>query len=109
MEKRQTIRAAGKRKPPVAGDTLYLFTGMRGAGCTRLATVVCLSVEQIRVNAREKTVSMVRQGQVPFWHEIEREEVEAIALADGFHNVDDFFEFFAKQYGNGINGVLIKW
>lgn len=106
-EKRQTIRARGKRRPPRAGEPLQLFTGMRTAYCKKLADVTCMSVDQITISPNSKTVTMPDGRQ--FWSSLFPDEIEALAKADGFNSAEEFFEFFAKNHGQTFSGYLIKW
>jgi hypothetical protein len=46
--KRQTIRAAGKRRHARAGDTLQLYLGMRTPRCRLLATASCADIRPRR-------------------------------------------------------------
>lgn len=104
--KRQTIRQRGKRKPPKAGDIAHCFTGLRTQQVSRLGKFPIESVEQIGISASGRTVSMPRDGR---WHELDEAELQALAQADGFASVDDFFAFFQSEHGLTFSGYLIKW
>lgn len=110
-EKRQTIRARGKRRPPRVGETLFLYTGMRTSACRRLLTTACTDVEPIQIDTRRREVSMPRPfGAGQAWTRLDDDEVERLARDDGFANADAFFAWFADKHGrNGFTGDLIRW
>lgn len=108
---RQTIRPRRKR-PTVAGDTLMLFHGQRTKSCRRLRTERCKSVEPIefikmvRLDGVCSRYAVAVSGRI-----LPEEECEALAKADGFKTVDQFFGFFLKSYGipNCRPLEVIKW
>lgn len=58
-EKRQTIRARRQDgRDPVAGQTLYLYTGIRTKGCRKLGEVTCKETQQITI---EENGAILRQ------------------------------------------------
>lgn len=100
-DKCQTIRAERKDgRRPHAGETLYLYTGMRTKACRKLHEAACRSVEEIKIFRKMVVVSGSR---------LKPEEVASLAKADGFENVEKFFEFFSKEHGLPFRGLLIKW
>lgn len=110
LEKRQTIRARGKRRAPRVGEPLMLYTGMRQVGCHKLLDAVCTSVEPISISMKSRTVQMPRaMGGQPAWVPLLEEEIEALATADGFASVDAFFAWFAENHGDTFSGYVIKW
>lgn len=110
LEKRQTIRARGKRRPPCVDDPLMLYTGMRTQNCRKLADVVCTSVEPISISIRSRTVQMlVLRGRVPMWATLLDHEIEVLAKADGFDSAESFFAWFAETHGDTFSGYVIKW
>jgi hypothetical protein len=110
MEKRQTIRARGKRRPPRVGDPLMLYTGMRQAGCRKLLDAMCTDVVPISISIKSRAVQMARLiGAEPAWCSLFDDEIEELAKADGFASADAFFAFFAAQYGDTFSGYVIKW
>lgn len=111
-EKRQTIRAMGKRKHAACGERVQLYTGMRTKSCRKLVSPdpVCTSVQRvniIKVSICSKIADaylMYLDGKQVFIHEIAE-----IAHADGFEDIVAFFNFFQDTHGMPFNGVLIKW
>jgi hypothetical protein len=110
LEKRQTIRARGKRRPPRVGEPLMLYTGMRQVGCRKLLDAVCTSVDPISMSIKSRTVTMpcAMSGQAA-WVPLLEEEIEALATADGFASVDAFFAWFAENHGDTFSGYVIQW
>lgn len=110
LEKRQTIRARGKRRPPRVGEPLMLYTGMRQVGCHKLLDAVCTAVEMVSISIKSRTVQMpcAMSGQSA-WVPLLEEEIEALAAADGFASVDAFFAWFAENHGDTFSGFVIKW
>jgi hypothetical protein len=108
--KRQTIRKEGKRRWKI-GDTLYLYTGMRTKNCRLLGTAVALEVRMIFIDTGRKCIALEYrddQGRrcIDF---VSDDEALALARADGFATLDDFFAFFAKTHGTLMRGYLINW
>jgi hypothetical protein len=122
-EKRQTIRALRKDgRDPKKGDILYLYTGMRTKSCQRIdldfeyegvvidslypimGAIRCKSSEPILICG----IGNIYVGK-PFVDHLKASESHAIAIADGFNNIDDFNNFFRKNYGLPFEGRLIKW
>lgn len=109
-EKRQTIRQRGKRNPPKIGDRLTLYTGMRSAQCVKIKDVTCTRVEPITIEPERRAVRMARgYGDHKAWIDLDSEEIAALAMADGFTDVDAFFAFFLNHYGRTMSGYLIGW
>lgn len=111
-QKRQTIRARGKRRPPEVGEALQLYTGMRTMLCKKLVRPdpVCTSVEPITISTGLKQVRMIQAyGVNQAWLDLDLKEIEALATADGFNSVDEFFGFFEEAHGPTFSGYLIKW
>lgn len=107
-EKRQTIRANGKRKPPRVGDPLMLYTGMRQCGCRKLLDVVCSGVTPISISARSKTISMANTL-LSRWQILSAEEAEQLAIKDGFSSADELFRWVSANHGDTLSGNLIEW
>ena len=97
--KTQTIRKIRKR-PIRIGDTLQLYTGMRTKKCRKLRTAVAIDVKTIVID--QNTV-IVDGNQIDF------DELEKLAIADGFHSICEFKGFFNSRYGIPFVGQLIKW
>lgn len=118
-EKRQTIRKAGKRRPPREGEQLQLYTGMRTKSCRLLKLGVCTKVTPIKIRPGHHQVLVERDpgGQ---WHDygycyqVVNSRCDtclaALAFLDGFDSTADFFAFFAKQSDGGeFCGHLVQW
>jgi hypothetical protein len=111
-QKRQTIRAIGKRRHASPGEALQLYTGQRTKACRKLVTPdpICTethTVTMVRVIAPRRDANAYRlylDGELVFW-----DEVPAIAIADGFGNSTAFFNFFEDAHGMPFPGILIKW
>lgn len=104
--KAQTIRANGKRKPPKVGELAYCYTGLRTRDVCRLGAFTIARVTQISISANGRHVSVPRCST---WAQLNEEEIDQLAKADGFESADDFFAFIAKEYGGTLSGFLIEW
>lgn len=101
-EKLHTIRARRKDgRDPKAGQTLYLFTGMRTTSCRKLGESVCK--ETIPVTIEKDLYTIIGTKQLNAAEEL------SLAKADGFENLSDFYDFFDKTHGLPFYGFLIKW
>lgn len=105
-EKRQTIRARGKRPPPKPGQIAYLYTGLRTTCVCRLGEHPITSVTPISIGTANRSVSLAGEHA---WQQLDANELEQLARDDGFPSVDAFFEFFATAAGKTFSGYLIKW
>jgi hypothetical protein len=113
LEKRQTIRALGKRRHAQPGDDLQLYTGQRTKACKKLLDAICYEVIPIRMQKVDVHVDSsyvcpigcIRidvDGQI-----IEPMEVHELAKTDGFESPEKFLAFFADRLP--FEGVIIKW
>jgi len=103
-KKRQTIRAPRKDgRDPKAGQTLYLYTGMRTKDCRKLLNgeVKCKSVEKIEIVHPE---GVFVSGRL-----LCHEERQSMAEADGFEHSGQMAEWFKREYGLPFEGWLIRW
>jgi hypothetical protein len=100
--KRQTIRATRKR-PIRPGDTLYQYTGMRTKGCRKLREDICKETKPINMKISLDDLFRVIVGV----NELDHNEMEGLALADGFKNVGAFYEFFKNDLP--FAGDIIFW
>ncbi len=99
--KRCTIRKKRKDgRDPKAGQTLFLYTGMRSKSCRKLGEEVCISSEPIQIDGDNIVVA----GQ-----KLTPTEEHELAIADGFFYVTCFREFFWKPTGEQFEGFLITW
>ena len=110
-EKRQTIRARGKRPAPAPGQQLQLYTGMRTSSCRKLRDAVCSSVTPIDVQPRHSMVRLAKTqpGGGIALVELQPHEIEDLAKRDGFAGTDEFFAYFAETHKGGVSGYLIMW
>lgn len=107
--KTHTIRRR-RARPTKPGDMLMLYTGMRTKSCKLIAVTECVRIEPIRFyldkaevwiwSAEEPGDLYYEEGaEIGSFRLMNAEEVNALAHADGFEDVYDFFDFF-KQYKN---------
>lgn len=102
--KAHTIRA--DRKIPIkVGDNLYLYCGARQPGCFRILDepVPCTMVETIEFSLyRGPSVMTIVGG---LW--LEEDEVERLAVADGFPNFAEMMKFWEGRLP--FKGLIIHW
>lgn len=104
-KKRQTIRAP--RKYPIkAGETLYLYTGLRTKNTEKLVEVECKSVDEIYIS-RAGLATIKNDGEVVSLPYVEFQE--DFAKADGFDSWKDMRKWFSDTHGLPFTGILIKW
>jgi len=97
--KRMTIRK--KRKRPIKkGDDLHLYTGLRTKHTQFLGLGKCLKIQEVTMTE----LGMVIAGQSFAWNEL-----DALAIADGFNSAAKFKSFFQKQYGFPLDAEIIAW
>jgi hypothetical protein len=111
-QKRQTIRRAGRSKPPTVGEELQLYTGQRTKQCRLLGTGICIHVQPCVIKPEAKKVLF--SGEYSWdWREAQSNEIYYLAHADGFVSTKDFFNFFAESNReHGVDkfvGNIIKW
>lgn len=110
-KKAQTIRQAGKRKPPNPGNKLQLFTGMRSKTCRLLCTPICTSVREIKITPKFGEV-LVREVGSDYWMIFDSQvSLCKFAANDGFKSMSSFWEYFENAADeNGVfEGFLIEW
>jgi len=101
-EKRQTIRANGKRRHAQPGDKLQLYTGMRTKACRKLRDAVCHDVCPITIYP-DKVFTFKPQ-------EIHlREQLENLARSDGFSSWAEMRDWFDETHGLPFTGTMIRW
>lgn len=99
-QKRQTIRANGKRKHAQKGDKLQLYTGMRTKSCRKLRDAVCYDSCQILIEA----------DKVWTFHPQElHTDLDGFAKLDGFSSWKAMREWFEKNHGLPFRGTMIRW
>ncbi len=115
--KTQTIRAFRRDgNDPGAGDTLYLYTGMRTKACRRLGETVCERARRIYM-AMDRVAIMNEDGGGDLL--TDHDALCAFAAADGFRGIMRpwldmrcWFEQAHKSrgaYGLSFWGLLIEW
>jgi hypothetical protein len=108
-QKRQTIRALGKRRHAASGDALQLYTGQRTRNCQKLLDAVCTNATPIRMISHELNEQMtglsiyLRGSDVA----LDAASADALAKADGFESLAEFAEFFEDRLP--FEGVMIQW
>lgn len=119
-EKPHTIRRKRKRAT-VEGDQLSLYTGMRTKSCVLIASVPCTKIEPIRfyLDRSEMCIWSPEQPGDLYYSEVEEigsfrlmtaDEVNALAHADGFEDVYDFFDFFKRYKSDYLDDFeIIHW
>jgi hypothetical protein len=104
-EKRQTIRRAGKRRPPEVGEMLHLFGGI---GSRLLLKAECIYVTRITIGTRDKSISMA-SASCTAYEDLLPAEMEEFARADGFQSADELFIWIDSNYGQTFTGYVINW
>ena len=98
-EKRQTIRANGKRRHAKPGDKLQLYTGMRTKACRKLRDAVCHDACPILID-HDRVVTFRPQ---------EFLDPEEVALRDGFASWSEMRDWFDATHGLPFRGTMIRW
>ena len=117
-KKTQTIRK--RRNPPIeTGQHLTLWTGMRTKQCDPLGDATCTNVEPIKIIPERKEI-WCWDTESEFWSNgeitgnfylLSPVVADVFAKADGFDNLQDFFDFF-KNYPEDVlhfELVVISW
>lgn len=110
-KKRMTIRKKGKRKPPVVGEKIKLYTGMRTKSCRLLAEPVCVDVAEIKIRTKFDEVLIRIGGDEYFCLFDSHKALTHIAQRDGFETKEQFFNYFAEiadEHGD-FYGHMIEW
>jgi len=103
-----TIRAHGKRRHAMPGETLQLYTGMRTTSCRLIAESQCQAADPIRITFSKSghhdkvTVNgVVRAGFA----------LDAFAMGDGFVGWIGLREFWRENHPgvDRFEGVWIRW
>ena len=94
-QKTSTIRLFLKTAPPVKGDRLKLFTGMRTKKCRKLKEVICQACYPISISG-EAIILGKRL--------LNRYERDSLALHDGFNDAAQLLAFFQTTYGFPMPG-----
>ena len=111
--KRQTIRAAGKRRHANPGDELQLYVGMRTKHCRLVARAPCTGVHKVELFFSKHGASeLFRIDGAP----ISLTAMASFARLDGFNDVDEMAAFWWKHHRDlaiggyiEFTGKLIQW
>jgi hypothetical protein len=95
-----TIRKFERTAPPVKGDTLKLFTGMRQPSCRKLKEVKCAKVHAIEIGK-----DYINLGGVFLAPRLQRR----LAVRDGFADLAEMRSFFREHYGLPFRGGWVSW
>ena len=106
-DKRQTIRALGKRRHAKPGEMLQLYTGQRTKHCRLLREDECREVLPVLMTPRKLESSILVAYVFVSDVRLSMSSICALSRADGFACVADFFDFFRDRMP--FEGVLIKW
>jgi hypothetical protein len=101
-EKRQTIRANGKRRHARPGDKLQLYTGMRTKACRKLRDAVCHDTCQVLIEHTQVFTFGPQEIHIG-------ENLEHLARADGFASWSEMRDWFEDAHGLPFNGTMIRW
>ncbi|ESA37841.1 hypothetical protein N836_35060 [Leptolyngbya sp. Heron Island J] len=98
--KQQTIRAPRKTRHAIAGEPIQLYTGMRTKACSKLIDPdpTCRAVLPISIDGRQVLIKSTP---------LIGEELEQLAIADGFSSFEELAEFFEDR--TPFQGFLIAW
>jgi hypothetical protein len=106
-EKRHTIRLA-RLNPDRPGSTLHLYTGLRTKAAKLLMRVPCVKVETITIKdgafGDENHAAISIDG-LP----LDRSEREALAVRDGFENLEQMIQFWRCSNRLPFEGHIIHW
>lgn len=103
--KPQTIRALGKRRHARKGDTVQIYTGQRTKHCQKLFEAECIKSQSVCMYIDSEGSFNVELNGIP----LELNEIEKLAVDDGFEEMDGLIRFFEAAHGFPFEGVLICW
>lgn len=75
---------------------IMMYTGLRTKNACKFAVAPCIKVEPIILYPFRSEVLVANEQMVYRW--MSDFEVSALAIADGFKSVEEFFAFFQKTY-----------
>lgn len=101
-EKYTTIRRRRKR-PTKAGDTIFLYVGLRTKSCRLVATAPCVKVTPVTIYPFEMLLKMYN-------YVLPIKKTVQIARVDGFSDLRTFFKFFERYKEPVLMGFeIIEW
>ena len=92
-----TIRSTKRCKP---GQTMFLFTGLRTKQSNRIGTKPCVGVVPVTLGLYHIYLDGLQ---------LSKDECIEFAKADGFKDLDVFFDFFEDHYGLPYSGFWHVW
>lgn len=101
--KKQTIRAKRKRQT-VAGETLYLYTGLRTKQCRKLKEVKCKRVGHFTIELNGGLIEIFIDHK-----RLSLIEKHNMAINDGFDSLTAFCTFFINTHTLPFEGDIIYW
>lgn len=105
LQKRQTVRAHGRRRHARPGDALQLYTGQRTRSCRKLLDATCTAVADVIIDRDENALPRIHiAGQ-----KLDALEAYAFAKADGFTSAEAMIQWFEQQHGLPFDGVCVQW
>jgi hypothetical protein len=115
--KRQTIRAAGRRRHARPGETLQLYYGMRTRHCFRIGEARCTAVEGVLFKWSEWQSFLtfdVMEREPNVYRRVggtrEIGDLDVFAKADGFDDFAQMREFWMDEHGEEtFEGLMIRW
>lgn len=109
-KKHQTIRSCRKNNRHArVGERLQLYTGLRTKNSQKLfeRDPICTAVDDVEIHITNdgKIDKIVLNGK-----QLNSQEIETFAEADGFTSRDAMSAFFLDYHGTGLfKGCVIKW
>lgn len=114
-DKRQTIRAPGKKRHARAGETLQLYTGPRMRP-RKIGEATCQDAQEILLAFGDATkrpfVVIGEIGKAGGEMIIEPAALDAFAVADGFADWQALADFWAETHAPlpaEWSGIIIRW
>lgn len=107
LEKRQTIRANGRRRHARPGERVQLYSGQRTKNCRKLVTPdpVCMAALPVEIATTEAGRLEIRLD----GERLSDAAAEAFARADGFASVAELGTWFERMHGLPFHGTCIRW
>jgi hypothetical protein len=107
-EKPHTIRAR-RKNPTKVEDRLYLYTDLRTKKAFKFAEATCSWIQPVVIYPVKHEVQIGRINADNYvW--MDEEELNDLALRDGFGSVRDFFSFFLDTYKREmLDGFEVIW
>jgi hypothetical protein len=108
--KRQTVRAAGRKRHARPGEAVQIYAGLRTRSARKLIPdPICRAVDHIIIvvdPASENGIAGMEINGVP----LTRAQMAAFAWDDGFIGLASFGRFWRVTHGPGkFEGVVIRW